>query len=585
MSRIHRFGRVEVRLNERALRVDGKAAPLGARAWDVLQALIERRDQIVTKNELLEIVWPGLVVEENNLQVQVSALRKLLGAHAIATIPGRGYQFSLSEDAPADNVAALPRSEITPAEPIPAPSTGSPLSIAVLPFLNLSNDPENEYFCDGLAEELRSALSKVKALHVAARSSSFFFKGKAVDVREVGRVLNVTEVLEGSVMKAGNRLRISLRLVNAATGFQIWSERYDREMCDVLDVQDEITVAVMDALKLTLAGDQMPALFKRHTENIVAYELFLKGRFHYSKRTKDDIQLGIAYFQQAIKLDPNFAQAYVGISESYIVMPVYPYLSPQEAMPRAKAAALKALEIDPLLAEAHTVLAHCLATYDWNWRQAERTFKRALALESDNAITHFRYAQNFLLPNARVDEAIREVRQAMQLEPLSLVISAHLGGIYVCARQYQKGLEEALKTNQLEPRFMVGRAYLAYAYCNNAMFEEALKVCEASSQNDHARQLFMAVAGYSYAKLGRRIEAMKVLQQYKDIAKSQYVAAYLVATVHAALGEADLAFATLEQAFTARDWHLLRLKVDPFMDGLREDPRFADLLQRMGLPP
>ena len=458
-------------------------------------------------------------------------------------------------------------------------------SVAVMPFLNMSNDADNEYFCDGLAEELLNALSKVKALHVAARSSSFAFKGKTSDAREVGQKLNVREVLEGSVKKSGNRLRISVQLVNVADGFHLWSERYDREMKDIFDIQDEITLAVVDALKVTLLGGDKPAVLKRPTENTEAYELYLKGRYHLGKVTKTDTLQCIAYFQQAIELDPDFALAHVGISDAYFAAPSQPFLSPKDAFPQAKAAAIRALEIDPSLADVHVALANVLAGYDRNWPQAEKKFRRALELDPNNAMAHMRYGGSYLVPQGRFEEAIAEIKRAIELEPLSGTINVNLTAAYYYSRQNEQALMQAKKTVELLPDFRLGLAWFAIALVANGMFAEAIAQSEKALQADPTVQIFLMIAGVAYAKSERRPEAFQCIEKLAAIGQTQYLMSYRVAFVYAALGEKDKAFAELENAFAEHDWWLDRLKFEPMLDPIRNDPRFADLVKRMGLMP
>ena len=462
--------------------------------------------------------------------------------------------------------------------------TDNSRSVAVLPFVNMSTDEENEYFCDGLAEELLNALTKIEDLQVAARTSAFSFKGKNANVREIGEKLGVKTVLEGSVRKSGNKLRISVQLVKAKDGFHLWSERYDREMQDIFDVQDEIALAVIDALKLKIFGYEKEALLKRYTVNAEAYELYLRGRYHLAKRLKDDILRGIDDFQQAIKLDPNFALAYVGIAESYNSMPTYLYMSPKEAGPQATAASARALQIDPVLAEAHAARAVSVAMFDWDWGQADREFRRSLELSQNAASIHFHYALSYLLPMGRTDEAITEIRRAIELEPLDLNMSGNLAGAYMYARENGLALEQARKTYDLEPNFVGGRAWLGFIYNASGMYDEAIALHERSLQSDPTSQISLYLAGYGYARSGRRHDAEEIIKKWRAIGQAQYVPHYSIATILAALGEMDEAFAELEKAFEARDLYLTRLKIDPFIDPLRDDPRFKDLLRRMNLP-
>ena len=458
-------------------------------------------------------------------------------------------------------------------------------SIAVLPFANMSNDEENEYFCDGLAEELLNALAKIEDLRVVARTSAFSFKGKNIKASKIGKILNVKTILEGGVRRSGNRIRITVQLVNAADGYHIWSERYEREMQDIFDMQDEITLAVVDALKVRLLGREKAAVLKRGTKNTEAFELYLRGRFHYNKRTAEEIRKAIELFGHAIQKDPTYALAYAAVAESYNTMTAYPYLSPREASPQVKAAAMKALEIDPKLAEAHTALATYFATYEWNWTDAEREFKRAIELRPNNPSAHFRYGLQYLAATGRREEAIAELEKVLELEPLSRIAGANLAAVHMFAGENKRALEQAKKTYELEPAFLTGRYFLGVSYNANGMYAEAIALSEEHLKTYPESQLFLRIVGYAYAKADRRREAEKVISKFREIAEKCYVMSYWVATIYAALGDKDKAFAELEKAFAEHDWEFHRLKVDPFMDSLRNDPRFTDLLRRVNLIP
>ena len=456
-------------------------------------------------------------------------------------------------------------------------------SIAVLPFTNMYADEDNEYFCEGLAEELLNALSKIEDLKVAARTSAFSFKGKNANVSEIGEKLSVKNVLEGSVRKSGNKLRISVQLVNASDGYQLWSERYDREMKDIFDVQDEIALAVVEVLKVKLFGDEKAAVLKRGTENKESFQLYLKGRYHFAKRTKEDHFKAIDYFQQAVALDSNFALAYVGIADSYNSMVKGSDISQKEAISQSKAAAAKALEIDPTLAEAHATLADSLAI-DWNWKEAELEFKRSLERNPNLAYTCFAYGSSFLVPMGRTDEAVNELKRAVELDPVSLINNVVLVSGYLYARQNDKALEQGFKTYDLEPNFRFGQQWLEQAYIADGNYAEAIALSEKVLKKLPFAQENLAMAGQAYAKSGQRHEAEQCIARLKEMAKTQTVRFYWIAAIYAALGDKDKAFAELEKSYQDRDWFLPRLKVDPIFDSLHDDPRYNDLLNRIGLP-
>jgi serine/threonine-protein kinase len=453
-------------------------------------------------------------------------------------------------------------------------------SIAVLPFQNKSDDADTDYLSDGLAESLIFRLSQLPGLKVSPTSSVMRYKGKDTDIAKIASELGVDAVMTGRLVKRGDNLNITVELVDVRNNKSLWGEQYERKMSDLLATQREIAAAITQKLQLRLAGGEAKGITKRYTDNNEAYQLYLKGRFHFARRTDEDIRRSIELFQQAIKLDPNFALAYVGVSESYNVMPSYPYMSPNEANPLAKAAVAKALELDPDLPEAHTVAGMIAATYDWDWVKAEREFKRSLELDPNLAITHYRYAWVYLSPMGRHDEAIAEMKRAMELEPLSLTQGANFAAVYLYARQFDKALDQAKKTYDLDPTLVTGQNWMCHAYDINGMYAESLAISERAAQSN--RSLFAAL-GYAYAKSAQRQKAEAVLNQWKEIGKTKYVANYWIAIVYAALGEKDAAFAELEKAYQAHDWFLQRLRVDPYMDPLRDDPRFKDLVQRLGL--
>src|SRR6266404_4421338 len=454
-------------------------------------------------------------------------------------------------------------------------------SIAVLPFENKSNAADTEYLSDGLAESLIYRLSQLPNLKVSPTSSVMRFKGKEMDVRTIASELGVSAVMTGRIAERGDNLTISVELVDVRNNKLLWGEQYERKMSDLLATQREIAAAITQKLQLKIAGNETKGITKHYTDNNEAYQLYLKGRFHFARRSYADLQRSIEFYQQAIKLDPNFALAYSAISEAYTVMPSFAYVSPHEGMPKAKAAVTKALELDPDLPEAHTARGVILATYDWNWAEAEREFKRSLELDPKIAITHFRYAWVYLSPTGRHDEAIAEMKRAMELEPLSLIQGANFAAVYLYARQYDNSLEQARKTYDLDPSFIGAKNWLVHAYEAKGMYAESLALSEKTSGSDYE---LLADLVYGYAKTGRRQEAEDVIRKWKELEKKEYISNYWLAIAYAALGEKDAAFSELEKAYQAHDWFFERLKVDPYMDPLRDDPRFKDLVRRIGLP-
>ena len=457
-------------------------------------------------------------------------------------------------------------------------------SIAVLPFQNRSSDADTEYLADGLAESLIYRLSQLPNLRVSPTSSVMRYKGKDTDIAQLGKELEVDAVMSGRVSQRGEDLTISVELVDARSRKIIWAEQYDRKMSDLLATQRQIATAITQKLELQLSGNEAKGITKRYTDSNEAYQLYLRGRYSLAKRTKDEMLRSIEYFRQAIKLDPNFALAYARIAEAYGSMPAYPYISPREAFPEAKAAARRALEIDPTLAEAHTFLAYSLVIYDWNWTDAESSFKRAIELDPNNSSAHFRYGQIYLVPTGRLDEGLAEIKRGHDLEPLDMNMGTTLAWAYFITGQKDKALEQARKTYDLEPSHPLGRWILCQLYTESGMYAEAIAIAEQWLQSDPTNQFAIRDGGMAYAKAGRRDKAEEMISKFRDLAKTQYVPTCRIAAIYGALGEKDKAFAELDKSFEVRDWELFRFNVDTYWKSLRDDPRFAALVKRLNLP-
>lgn len=456
-------------------------------------------------------------------------------------------------------------------------------SITVLSFQNNSADPDQEYLSDGLTESLIFRLSQIPDLKVSPTSSVFRYKGKNADPITIGKELGVNAVMSGRIVQRGENISISVELVDVRNNNLLWGEKYERTLSDLLSTQREIAGEIVDKLQLRLSGEEKKSFAKHYTESNEAYQLYLRGQYHFAKRTKGDILRAIEYFHQAIMLDPNFALAYARIAEAYGSIPAYPYLSPKEAFPKAKAAAQRALEIDPNLSEAHNQMGYVLALYDWNWKDSEKEFKRALELDPSNSAAHFRYGQMILSTTGRMEEAIVEVKRAMEMEPLDVNIITNLVSIYTFARQSGLALDLAKKAYELEPNFPPARWALGQAYSVNGMYNEMASISEEGLKLNPVSQALLKGAGCAYAKLGRRRDAEEIIRRFREIEKSGYVMSCRIAAIYATLGEKDQAFTELNKALDNRDWDLFRLKVDPFMDPLRSDPRFNVLLKKIGL--
>lgn len=582
---------------------------LAHRPFRVLLHLIEHRDRMVSRRELLDLFWEGHDVYEVALSKCVGAIRKALddrlenprhietrwaeGYRYVGRVeeqflqPGpsvleiektRGVKIVIEEDASTENglLGNEKSSSIAPSiEPLrlPAPIR----SLAVLPLRNLTDDPANEYFSDGITESLITSLSKIDGLTVISSGSVFRFKGREIDPREVGRQLGVAAVLEGSVRRDENSVRVAVRLVSAEDGRVLWaSETYERTLRDIFALQDEIARQVATGMKFKLSGEDSQHLTRRYTDNVEAYQLYLKGRFFWNKRTPEGLRKGIEYFEQAIKLDPNYALAYAGLADSYALHDLYVKgAQAKDYFPQARAAAQQALEIDSSLAEAHTSLAYVKYYYDWDWSSAEDEFKRAIELNPNYATAHQWYAE-YLFYMERFDESLAEINRAHELDPLSLVINAELGSPYFYMRQYDQAMEKYRKALEMDPHFPLAPYYLALCYQQKSMYDEAVNVLGVGKD-------VSVTLGYIYAVSGRKREARNMLNRIMEISKQRYFSPYLLAIVYSGLGDKDHAFQWLEKAYEDRDERLVMLKVDQHLDSLRPDPRFADLMRRVGL--
>jgi eukaryotic-like serine/threonine-protein kinase len=454
-------------------------------------------------------------------------------------------------------------------------------SLAVLPFVNLSGDPEMEYLSDGITDTLINSLSQLRKLRVVPRGLTFRYKGREVDPQRVGSELDARAVLTGRVMQRGDTLLVGTELMDTVRLSQIWGAQYNRKMADIFVLQEEIAREITEKLRLQLTGDERKRLTKRATGNKEAYQLYLKGRYWLEKRTPEGFSKAIEYFQQAIAKDPTYALAYSGLADCYSFLPTFAFIPPKEAYPKAEEAAWKALEIDDTLAEAHTSLALVKASQNWDLSGAEREFRRAIALNPDYAFAHLWYG--WILANTgRVEESIAEVKRALELDPLSLTINYFLGNTYNFARQYDQAIEQYRKTLELDPNFFISQTFLGLTYVQKSMYKEGISELEKAVAISPSN-LSLAFLGYGYAAAGRRLEAQKVLAQLNETSKEKYVPALYRALIYAGLVEKDKAFEWLEKAY--EEHYIIAIKVSPVFDPLRSDPRFTDLLRRMNLQP
>jgi TolB-like protein/Tfp pilus assembly protein PilF len=453
-------------------------------------------------------------------------------------------------------------------------------SIAVLPFQNLSADPDNAYFADGIQEEILTRLAGIADLKVISRSSTQRYQSKPPNLSQIGKELGVANILEGSVQKAGDQVRISVQLINAQTDAHLWADTYDRKLTDVFLVETDIAKTIADSLKAKLTRSERQAIAVRPTANLEAYELYLKGRFFWNKRTGADLRKAIDYFNDAVAKDPNYALAYAGLADCYDLLHEYSEISPKESYPKAKAAAIKALELDDALGEAHTSLAYSLVNYDWDWRSAEREYQRALQLNPNYATAHQWYAE-CLSMLGRHTEAIAEIKKAHELDPLSLIINQGVGGKYLYARRYDEAMAQFRRTLELYPHFPPTHQRLGWCYAQKRMYDEAIAEMQRAVELSGNGTQMIAALGYAYAAAGRRDTAQGIIAELERRSKESYVDHYFVATIFAALGEKDEAFALLNKACAERSYWMPWLNIDPQLDNLRSDSRFDALVQRV----
>ena len=580
------FGSFHLDPGEAVLLHRGRPLPLTQKQLETLLVLVQNAGRLVKKEDLMNHVWSDACVEPANLTQTIFVLRKLLAqyeplVHFIETAPRQGYRF----------VAAVKRIPVEPAPPlesianISAEAAGlgedtSFRSLAVLPFFNATASAEGDYFADGLTESIINRLSKLPRLRVVARTSAFRYKGRTIDPQKVGQELSVRTVLTGRLVQLGDRLIIKVDLSDVAGGWQLWGEQYQRKLSDILAMQDEISTEISNALSIKLTARERHELTKHYTDNLEAYHLYLKGRYHWNKYSHSGLKRALDYFQQAIELDPTYALAYAGMADCYYRLS-NTYLKPVQAMPRARAAALQALEIDDALPEAHAALGLVKMLHDWDWPGAEREFRRAIELNQNSSIAHQRLGLYFNLLG-RSEEAIAELRVAMKLDPLSSQIPQGLSIALLQMGEYDRAIEEARGALDLERNYHTTSYMLGWLHERKGELAEAVALFEKVVALDDS-PMYLAALGYAYAIYSLTDKARAVLEQLQKQSAERFVSQYSLAMVQAGLGEKDRAFEYLELAYEERSDMMAWLKIGPEWTSLRTDPRFQSLQRRVGL--
>ena len=610
-TQIVRFGSFEVDFRAAELRRSGLRVRLQEQPFRILELLLERPGEIVTREELRQRLWPVdvFVAVDQSLNNAIKKLRAALHDPAenprfIQTVARHGYRFI----APVDVVRVEP-----PAVP-PRRSWASAwiavlclsglalaayiavhrprlvvsadrIALAVLPLKNLSGDPSQEYFSDGLTEEMITQLSTVnpRGLGVLARTSTMRYKDTQKGADEISHELHVDFLVEGSVRRENQRVRISAQLVRASDQIHVWAKSYERDLREILLLQREVAQDIAHEINVSVSPSASTRRSTVAALNPDAYEGYIKGRYFWNKRTKEDLQKAIEYFQSAIQAEPTYAAAYDGLADSWIALGWYGYVSPKEAFPQADEAARKALALDDSLAAAHTSLAMVRFNYDWDWSRAERGFQRAIELDSDYPNAHHWYA-DYLSAIGRHDQAITESERARRLDPLSPIINAWLGWRHHFARQYDAAVEQYRRTLELDPNFAPTHLVLGQSYEQQGRASEALAELQQAEHLARGGPLYVAALAHALAGAGRRVDAERELHRLGELSVRQYVSPVQIAIVHAGLGHAQEAIESLENGIDGRSAGMVWIKDDPRFDPLRSDSRFQDIVTRLRFP-
>jgi TolB-like protein/DNA-binding winged helix-turn-helix (wHTH) protein/Tfp pilus assembly protein PilF len=632
-----RFGIFELDLRSGEMRRGGVKVKLQDQPFQVLTALLQQPGHLVSREELRQQIWPEdtFVDFDNSLNTAISKLRDALGDSAdsprfIETLPRRGYRF-IAPVSGIDGGAATPdkdkgddgRESLRRFRWIVAVVSLTVLaatlfafdvfrvrervlndvrvlpiqSLAVLPLTNLSGDPAQEYFSDGMTDALTTELAQIGALRVISRTSAMQYKEAKKPLPQIARELNVDAIVEGSVMRSGGRVRVTAQLIRASPEQHLWAKSYESDLPDILSLQSQVARSVADAIRLKLTQQEESRLRQPRVVNPDAHDAYLRGRYHWNRRSlgvrrigiqgehanESDLEKARGYFEEAIHIDPQYAPAYSGLADYYSVLPLYTNSNPNDVFPKAKAAVAKALELDDSLAEAHASLAYIRTYYDWDWADAGREFQRALVLNPNDATVHQLYSR-YLSSLGRIDEALEEIRRAHLIDPLSMPIRANVGFIYYFGHQYDSAVDELqniLKENQ---KFWLAHWGLGLAYEQNGMISNAITEFETAAVLSGRSANAIASLGHAYAIAGRRHEADTVLVELENRGKQTNISSYQGALVFVGLGDKDRAFEELEKALGERSTLLGYLRMDPRLDPLRSDPRFADLLRRINFP-
>jgi TolB-like protein/Tfp pilus assembly protein PilF len=570
---VYEFVGLRLDVGRRVLERAGRPVPIYPRAFDALRLLAERNNQLLPKDELLALLWPGLVVEENSLARVISDLRKALGdsADCIVTVARRGYRLDAAvRTLPGAGAAVAPHGK----------------ALAVLPFSAVDATEDDRRLSFGMADALITRLSRIKEIAVRPTTSIARYLGSTAAPGEIGRELRADVVLCGSVRRSAAQVRVTVQLIDVATEAALWGDKFDEAPADMFAIEDSISERVVDALAPELTGQERRALSRRATQNAEAYDLYLRGRFWLSRRTGETLRKAIECFERAVRLDPQYALAHASIAEAYVFLSIasatIEAAAPREVVPRALAAAQRALSIDDNLSEAHAVLGHVALNFDWDWPAAEAALQRAISLKPNNPNAHQFYAMG-LASLGRTTEALAQMEVARELEPTSVIIRANIGFTLYRARRYDEAVQELRNCVALAPDSAYARYRFGLALQEAGQHAEALEQFEAMLQLPNAEVQALVSKAHLLAVSGRAQEARECLDRLRALASERYVSAYFLAEIHAGLGETDEAMRWLERAREERAVPMISLQVNPKFDCLREHAEFQAIVRRVGL--
>lgn len=574
-SGVYKFGEFRIEAGKRLLLRGGALVALTPKAFDTLLHLIQNRQRVVEKDELMQAIWPDTSVEENNLNQNISTLRRVLGESRgenryIATIPGKGYRFIADVEGGG-------------APPGPVQAAPERVTLAVLPFENLSSDREREYLADGLTEETIAALGQIDPEHlgVIGRTSVMTYKKATKTLGEIGSELGASYLVESTLRGEGGRFRVTSKLIRVKDQVQVWTASYDGEPASVLNFQRELSAAIAEQIRLRLSPERLSALARRQTRNAEAYDLYLRGRHYWHQLTPPTTKRAVECFSRATQLDPEYALAWSGLADAYAASPINGDAPPLGMWPLAREAAARSVAAEPNLAEAQTSLGFVKFWFDWDWLVAEAAYRKAIELDPSYPMA-YRMLGIALAHMGRYAEARPEMARLRELDPLLAINQALSAQVAFAGREYAAAVQFARQAVVVDPEFWIGLFQLGQAYEQSGESELALEALNKAGRFSGGNSKAISLRGYVFAKLGRANEAREVLSTLEVIARERYVPPYAMALVHAGLGESELALEWLERALAVRDVHLAFLPVDPKWDAFRGDPRFQALLKQCG---